>query len=142
MQIEPVLSFEYIHVYIMSEMPDWDVVRDAIEPIATNQLENIRSNFPNTTTIEVQEEKGEVRWNFSIEEDERTVLVLFKLVDSEEYEGEKVGYNIILESIQDDGLILTKYVPHNYTDDVWTTEISELERRAEKMPQLQPEDIE
>lgn len=125
----------------MDEVPDIKVVKDAIEPIVMNQLESIKGNFPQPTDIETNYTGGEYKWSFAVAQNGHTVRIMFKLVDSSSYEEEQLGYNIILESVQDDGRILTKYCPHNYTNDVWTADITELERRARKVPQLEPTDL-
>jgi len=130
----------------MSESLTWETVEDEIEPIAQDWIESVKETFENhgydVSSVGETESNGGIGWDVAITNDDgETIAVTFEVVDSIEYEGEMLGYNVSIDAVHEDGRILGSHTPHNYTDKVWTTELSELKQRANEMPPLTPEDL-
>lgn len=130
----------------MSDIPNWDAVTPQIRPIAFEYLESIQDAFNgeyDVSSISDGDADGGIMWDIAITtSDERTLVVSFNVVDSLEYEGEMLGYNISVDAVYEDGEIAVKHTPYNYTDDVWTTDLDELVARAENVPTITPDVIE
>jgi len=126
----------------MTEQLDWDTVLDEIEPLAIEFMESVQNNFDNPSEIGEVEESGGTGWDITVtNSDGKTVVIRFSVVDSVEYEGEMYGYNISVDAVTSDGEILIKHTPNNYTEDVWTNDITELKSRTKNLPEVQPTDL-
>lgn len=130
----------------MSDIPNWDTVTPEIRPIAKDYLKEAQDTFEkagyDVSDIGETNPSGGIGWDFTIiNDDGDTIVISFEVVDSLEYEGEMLGYNVSLDAVKEDGGILVKHAPHNYTDKVWTTDLDELTNRAETMPAITPNDL-
>jgi len=130
----------------MNDIPDWDKVDAEISPLAKKWIETVQQNFKDdrwdVSEIGETDTAGGIGWDFSITtEYGGTIVISFEIVDSLEYEGKMLGYNISIDAVHEDGRIIADHTPHNYTDDVWTSEINELKHRTENIPHITPEDI-
>lgn len=130
----------------MTDSLDWTDVKPEIKPIAVEYLESVKTAFEDNYDVSYvgdSDVAGGVMWDLTITDDDgRMLVVSFNVVDSIEYEGEMYGYNISVDAVYDDGEIVVKHTPHNYTDDVWTTDLDELRSRAKKVPTITPEVLE
>lgn len=131
----------------MSDIPNWDSVTPEIRPIVKDYLENATETFEtagyDVSDIGETNPSGGIGWDIAVTTDDgETIVVSFEVVDSLEYEGEMLGYNVSLDAVKENGEILVKHAPHNYTDKVWTTDLDELKNRAKTMPAITPNDIE
>lgn len=131
----------------MNDIPDWDSVEPKIEPIAKDYLETVKDTFENAgyevSDIGKTAPAGGIGWDITITtDDDETIVVSFEVIDSLEYEGETLGYNVSLDAVAEDGRILIDHTPKNYTDEVWTMYLEELKNRAKNIPELTPNDLE
>lgn len=55
--------------------------------------------------------------------------ITVKLLESEVLAGISNGFNWSVEAIGEGGRIIGRYVPYNFTPDVWTDDPAEIERR-------------
>lgn len=129
----------------MSETLDWDTIEEEIKPLAIAYLETVQRTFEDEYDVSYfgkQDQSGGIAWDLTVTgDDDRTLLISFKVVDSVEYEGEMFGYNVSVDAVYDDGEIVGKYTPHNYTENVWTNDLEELKTRAENIPTFTPDDL-
>lgn len=126
-------------------MPSLQEATDTVDEYAVKWMKATKEALENASydvsSIQSQRKSLETEWSIAAETADGDMLVSFRLIDSEEYEGERYGYNVSVEVVLEDGQILHRHVPLNYTEDVWTTELQTLEERAKYMPQLGDEDI-
>lgn len=129
----------------MSDPLDWTVVITDIQPIATEYLTELQSTLEEygyeVSDIGERDEQGGIVWDITVETQTDTILVSFELVDSLEFEGEKLGYNVSVDAVSEDGQILVDHTPKNYTSDVWTNDRTELVERAKNIPLLNPRNL-
>lgn len=130
----------------MSDIPNWDTVEPEIQPIAKDYINTVKETFEDAgyevSDIGETAPAGGIGWDIAITtKDDETIVVSFEVVDSLEYEGEMLGYNVSIDSVAEDGRILVDHTPKNYTDEVWTTDLEELKSRAKNMPELTPDDL-
>lgn len=124
---------------------DLKTVESEVEPIATEYLQTVSDSFRkadfDVSEIGKRDDSGGIVWDITVETEDTTSVISFSLVDSREYEGEMFGYNISVDAVSQSGKVLVKYTPQNFTDNVWTTELSTLIKRANKIPKIKPDDL-
>lgn len=130
----------------MSERtPDWDTVEDKIVPCIEDYLKTFKQDFEeklySVSEIGEVDSLGSIGRDVTLKYDNRTVIIRFEVLDSTEYEGEMLGYNVKLSAVGEYGTILVKRIPNNYTDSVWTRDIEVLENRVKNMEPITEEDL-
>ena len=124
----------------------WDTINEQIVPSIKLYLENIKEKFENenfsVSEIGKVDSLGTIGRDIVVEFNNRTVIIRFEVVDSTEYEGEMNGYNVKLSAVCQDGTILVKRIPENYTDSVWTMDIEVLRERVQNMQPVTKSDLE
>jgi len=126
-------------------------VETKITEYAIEYMASVRDNFQSygwdVTNIEYLDDL--YQWQMTVDtggeitssDSDQQLSIELELVFSEDFGDIHEGFAIQSTAVWYGGEIITKTTPKNFTEDVWTSDIEEIQSRITELPEITPEDV-